>query len=80
MVCGFQAQNAGMTNYIIEPQLGTLSWAKGSIYNPKGNLSIDIKKGKYQKLHGTVSIPNGVNADLIINNRIVHLKEGTTVF
>jgi len=76
IVCGFQPVNAGMTKYIIEPQLGKLLWAKGSIFNRKGNLTLHISKTYKNRYKGELYIPKGVEAVLRVNGNEITMKPG----
>jgi len=80
IVCGFQPANVGMTKYVIEPQLGELKWAKGSLYNPKGNLSINIAKIKKDRYKGEIFIPEEIEAILKVNGKEMVLKPGVNKF
>ncbi|MDP4239030.1 MAG: hypothetical protein Q8904_06100 [Bacteroidota bacterium] len=79
IVCGFQPINAGMTKYIIEPQLGKLTWVKGSIFNNKGNLTIHVSKTNENRYKGELFIPKGVEAVLKVNGKEVALKSGVNI-
>ncbi len=78
IVCGIQPKGFGWKEFEIQPSLGKLSWAKGSLYHPAGNIRIEVfnKKGKYS---GTVFIPKGIKAVLCLPDRTIPLVEGKKV-
>jgi hypothetical protein len=75
IVCGIRPRGVGFKEFEIQPSLGTLAWARGSLYHPSGNIRIEVfnKKGKYS---GTVFVPPGVKAELRLNDRKIPLVSG----
>lgn len=75
IVCGIRPVEFGFREFIIQPALGDLEWVKGSLYHPAGNITIHVRndEGKYS---GTVFIPEGIKAELILKDRTIKLKSG----
>lgn len=60
-VLGFRPLEAGCATLEVNPQLGDLDWAKGSIPTPKGVISVEVSKGADGKPVCHVMAPKGVN-------------------
>jgi hypothetical protein len=62
---------------LIQPQLGSLGWVKGTMPHPDGPIRVDFKRGAKGQLSGTVTLPPGVTGTLRWNGKALDLKAGT---
>lgn len=60
-VLGFRPLEAGCATLEVNPELGNLEWAKGSIPTPKGVVSVEVTRGADGKPVCHVTAPKGVN-------------------
>ncbi len=75
IVCGINPAQFGFEKVTIEPHLGKLKWVKGSIPHETGPVEVDLKK-ENGKLTGTVTLPEGVDAEFIWGDNNEILKAG----
>ena len=73
-VLGVKPTGAGYDTVDIHPHLGDLSWAEGDIPTPKGLIHVRLEGGNGLPT-ATVTIPNGVVADIRLGNQ--SLKENS---
>jgi len=73
-ILGIRPASAGFKTVDIHPQLGPLTWAKGSMPHPRGTIGVDLKQDG-GKLTGTVDLPDGITGQLRLANP-VPLKSG----
>ena len=59
-VLGIRPVEAGCTEVMIEPFLGSLEWAEGTFPTPRGVLSVKLKKDKTGKIIADVKAPEGI--------------------
>jgi hypothetical protein len=78
-ILGVDTDAPGFGMVLIEPHLGNLSWARGTMPHPQGNLSVS-----YEKTDGAwnvaISLPGKLTGRLIWKGKIVELKSGRNVF
>lgn len=77
-VCGIHPRGFGLKEFEIQPSLGHLAWAKGSLYHPSGNIRIEVRNNKGQ-YSGTVFVPTGVKAELRLSDKTIPLLSGKTI-
>ncbi len=65
----------GFTKVIVEPNLGPLTWAKGRIPHPKGDLLVNVKRDG-ERLSAEVTLPAGVTGEFRCNGNVTALKPG----
>ena len=75
-VLGIDAASAGFRRVRIEPALGSLKEASGSIPHPLGTISAAYKISASGKLNATVTLPEGVEGVFIWNGRTKPLRSG----
>ncbi len=75
-VLGIDAASAGFRRVRIEPALGSLKEASGSIPHPLGTISATYKISASGKLNATVTLPEGVEGVFIWNGRTKPLRSG----
>lgn len=77
-VLGAEPLEAGWKSFRVKPNPGNLTWAKGTIPSPKGNININWKKqpGVFsmdisipKNSKGVVYIPSSVNSTITINGK-----------
>ena len=78
IVCGIEPVGIGMKEFEIRPALGDLKWVKGSLFHPSGNIRVNVEKkdGNYS---GTVFVPVGTKAKLILEGSTLEIVGGNTV-
>jgi len=75
-VCGIEPAEAGFRSVRIAPALGPLTWVKGRMPHPRGELVVDLKRRGDQGLEGTVVLPKGLTGMLIWGGKEIPLKGG----
>jgi len=75
-VCGIEPNEAGFETVRIEPHLGILEWAEGSMPHPKGMISVKFKKSKSGSLKGEIILPAGLTGIYIHQGKTIELREG----
>lgn len=66
LILGARVKEPGFKRVEIRPFVGGLTWAKGVVPTPKGDIKIDWKKA--EKFSIQLSIPQGVTADVVLPN------------
>jgi hypothetical protein len=78
-VLGIRPASPRFQTVRIEPQLGPLSSAKGTMVHPRGEIVVRVaSEGK--RLQGAVSLPDGVTGFLVVNGRETALRSGEQQF
>ncbi len=72
---GIRPAAPGFAKVSIEPQLGTLTWAKGRLPHPKGFITVDfaLRDGK---LAGSIELPQGVEGTFSCGGVTTELRPG----
>lgn len=78
-ILGIRPDSMGFETVRIEPRLGPLSWAKGSVVHPRGYVSVDLRMDGDQ-IRGTVELPEGVTGKLVRNGSETDLRPGRQEF
>ena len=74
-ILGIRPDAPGFEKVKIEPQLGPLMWAKGSLPHPNGFITVDfVVKGS--QLTGTIELPEGVTGVLVSGGAKRNLQSG----
>ncbi|MEI8373868.1 MAG: family 78 glycoside hydrolase catalytic domain [Planctomycetota bacterium] len=76
-ILGVQPKEPGFASVQIEPQLGDLQWAEGTIPTPKGLIKVRWEAGT--ALTGTVTLPDNMTGEVKVGDRIISLKPGLNV-
>jgi hypothetical protein len=78
-ILGVDSDAPGFGNVLIEPHLGKLSWARGTIPHPEGNLILS-----YEKIDGAwnvaIVLPGKLKGRLRWKGKTVDLKSGRNIF
>ena len=74
-ILGIRPSSPGFATVSIEPQLGPLTSAKGTLVHPKGEIEVDFRL-EDGKLKGLISLPNGVTGTLKYGRTTVELEPG----
>ncbi len=69
---GIRPAAAGFAKVRIRPQLGRLTWAGGSMPHPRGVIEVKVDAG-----HGHATLPDGIDGELILGDRVLPLRGGT---
>jgi alpha-L-rhamnosidase len=76
-VLGVRPAAAGFKRVRIEPQLGPLTWAKGTLVHPAGALTVEVKLTD-GRLSGSVELPPSVSGTLAHGGQERELRPGST--
>jgi len=76
-ILGIRPASAGFARVHIEPQLGPLTHAKGSLPHPKGFIKADFRM-ENGALRGSVELPEGMTGTLKYGRMTVELEPGLT--
>lgn len=76
---GIRPASPGFATVRIEPQLGPLSSAKGTMIHPRGEIIVDVARER-DKVRGSIALPDGVSGVLIANERATPLRAGSQSF
>ncbi|WP_310587610.1 alpha-L-rhamnosidase C-terminal domain-containing protein [Fibrella rubiginis] len=75
-VCGINPAEPGFRSVRIEPFLGTLPAADGTMPHPNGDISVHFEKAPGGTLRGTVTLPPGLGGTLRWQGRSKALVAG----
>ncbi|MHB9035994.1 MAG: alpha-L-rhamnosidase-related protein [Armatimonadota bacterium] len=75
-ILGIRPGSLGFSSVSITPQLGPLTWAKGSLAHPKGSVDVDLRLTD-DALTGIVDLPEGVEGTFVFNGLVLPLHSGT---
>lgn len=78
-ILGIRPVSPGFQTVQIEPQLGTLGFARGSLVHPQGEITVEFIQ-QDGRLHGIVSLPTGISGYLHVNEKVIPLFEGQNEF
>jgi len=78
-VLGIRPADPGFGIVEIHPQLGSLTYARGTLVHPHGEVAVELYVGE-DGLHGRVSLPAGVSGRLQVGERYHTIDEGTYEF
>ena len=78
-VCGIETGGPGFTSVRIEPHLGNLRYAAGSMPHTAGTIAVDYKRNN-ASITATITLPEGLNGTFILNNIKKQLYSGRQVF
>ncbi len=74
-ILGIRPGSLGFKTVTIAPQLGSLSWAKGTMAHPKGFIEADLRL-ENGRLKGRIILPKGLNGTFAYKGRTSKLKPG----
>jgi hypothetical protein len=78
-VCGIEPSAPGFRKVKIEPHLGSLTEANGTVPHPLGNIQVRLKKNGPGGIIAEIRLPEGVTGDFVWKNQSVALKSGVQV-
>jgi alpha-L-rhamnosidase len=78
-VLGIRPAIPGFRTVEIRPQLGSLTYARGTLVHPSGEIAVDFRMEE-DGLHGRVSLPLGVSGQLQIGEHLHTMKGGIYEF
>jgi alpha-L-rhamnosidase len=78
-VLGIDSDSPGFKTVKIEPHLGALKMAKGTIPHPQGEIDVDyfIKNAQWQ---AKISLPPQITGRFLWKGKIFNLKPGENIF
>jgi hypothetical protein len=78
-VLGIRPTDPGFAAVEIRPQLGSLTYAQGTLVHPRGEIAVDIHVGE-DGPHGRISLPPRVSGRLLIGERLHTIEGGAYEF
>ncbi len=78
-VLGIRPATPGFKTVRIEPQLGELQSASGTMVHPRGLIRVNVTADP-DKFSGEVELPEGVSGELVVNDRTIPLNSGRQTF
>jgi hypothetical protein len=78
-ILGIRPASPGFRTVAVAPQLGTLSWARGSMRHPRGEITMDVGR-RQGSLRGKITLPEGVTGTLFLETGTLPLGSGLTEF
>ncbi len=76
---GIRPAAPGFKSVRIQPQLGPLESARGTLVHPAGRIALDVRRAG-ERLRGEVELPDGVTGELLINGGATPLRTGRQEF
>ncbi len=74
-ILGIRPATFGFATVRIEPKLGPLAWAKGTLAHPQGVIEADLRASG-AAVTGTVTLPHGVSGTFVQGTKVISLKPG----
>ncbi|WP_316818587.1 family 78 glycoside hydrolase catalytic domain [Pedobacter nyackensis] len=75
-VCGITPGSKGFGTVNIAPQFGTLTSLSAVMPHPKGSIAVNLKRTGGQKLEAEITLPDGIEGQLIWQGKKIKLKPG----
>jgi len=76
-VLGVGPAEPGFKSIIIEPHMGTLTWAEGKIPHPLGQITVRLERTGKAGVKGAITLPRGLTGKFIWNGKTIKLKSGS---
>lgn len=74
-ILGIRPVSAGFARVHVQPKLGPLQWAKGSLAHPKGAIEVDVRQ-RDGRTTGRIVLPDGVTGTFVDGQHVVDLRAG----
>jgi hypothetical protein len=74
-ILGIRPTEVGFNRVLIQPQLGPLNWAKGTLVCPQGQIKVDFQADK-KSFKGEIVLPRQLTGTLLYKGKKVALKGG----
>jgi alpha-L-rhamnosidase len=78
-VCGIEPAEPGFKKVKIQPYLGTLTEATGTMPHPLGNIQVTLKRKGNNGISADITLPPGLTGEFVWNNERVALRSGKQV-
>jgi hypothetical protein len=78
-ILGIRPSAPGFAEVTIEPRLGPLMWARGTVPHPNGEIYAEMRRVGTD-LQGAVRVPEGVRGKLVLGARSIEIGPGQTAF
>ena len=66
-ILGINSDGPGFSRILIEPSLGKLKEVSGTMPHPRGDIAVKYRVGKKGSLSAEITLPEGVEGELIWN-------------
>jgi alpha-L-rhamnosidase len=73
-VLGIRPTSPGFATVTFHPQLGSLTYARGTLVHPRGKIAVDLRVGE-DGLHGRITLPPGVIGRLQVGERLYTIEQ-----
>lgn len=78
-ICGVRPAEAGFKKVRIEPHLGSLKEAAGTVPHPLGNITVSLKRKSRDDITAEITLPQGLTGEFVWNGTTTQLKSGKQV-
>jgi hypothetical protein len=75
-ICGIVPASPGFRSVRIEPALGELQSAKGTMPHPSGTISVELKRTGSAGIHAAIQLPAGVAGTFVWKGKSIPLHPG----
>ena len=75
-ILGIDSDGPGFSRILIEPSLGKLKEVSGTMPHPRGDIAVKYRVGKKGSLSAEITLPEGVEGELIWNGERKPLHGG----
>ena len=75
-VCGIEPAKPGFKSVKIQPHLGKLYEAAGTVPHPLGNIEVSLKRKGTKGITAEITLPEGLGGEFIWNGEKIPLKQG----
>lgn len=78
-VCGVEPAEPGFKSVKIEPHMGKLKEANGTVPHPLGDIGVKLKRRGVAGVSAEITLPPGLTGEFVWNKERISLKSGTQV-
>ncbi len=75
-ILGIRPAAMGFEGVSIQPDLGSLDWARGTMPHPKGEITVDVRRRDGDALAATIALPDGLTGVCALNGDMHELRAG----
>ena len=75
-ICGIMPASPGFSSVLIEPALGELTQAQGSMFHPNGEISVALQRKGIDGINAEINLPEKLTGKFIWKGKEIMLKTG----
>ncbi len=75
-ICGIEPAKPGFRSVRIAPALGPLTWAKGTLPHPQGQIQVSFKRKDAGGIEAEITLPGSLTGTFLWNGQSVELHSG----